>query len=50
MTTVVSLAAILGGVTRFMWSFGIDKFGFKKVFAVCLIIQIIVSATISSIA
>ena len=50
MTTVVSVATILGGITRFMWSFGIDKFGFKKVFALLLIIQIIISATISSIA
>lgn len=40
LTTVGSIGSACKGLSRFIWAASADKFGFKKVFMVLLLIQV----------
>jgi len=50
LTTVGALGSVANGVSRFIWAFLQDKLGFKKVYMVLLVLQLILTSTIYFIA
>ena len=49
MTTVGSIGAVVNGCSRSAWAMLIDKYSFKRIFCILLIIQILLSATLVNI-
>ena len=49
-TLAITIAGLVGGGLRFLWTWGIDIWGFKKVGAVLFTVIILVSCTLPSVA
>jgi MFS-type transporter involved in bile tolerance (Atg22 family) len=49
LTIAGALGSVCNGCSRIMWATLQDKFGFKKVYGVILVLQLIISTTIYSI-
>mmetsp|Transcript_36777 Transcript_36777/g.33006 ORF Transcript_36777/g.33006 Transcript_36777/m.33006 type:complete len:141 (-) Transcript_36777:288-710(-) len=49
LTIVGSVGSITNGCSRAGWALALDKFGFRKVFFIVIIIQSIISATINAV-
>ena len=46
LTIAGSIGAVCNGGSRIMWASLLDKFGFRKVFSVIMLIQLVISSTI----